>query len=125
MALDLSEALKSGKIENLLALTPLDEGEFAKACEGSDLIDKREVIARAKHCLRSIDWAAVSDVRVTGGEALGAASACEGYAAMRRVRMLVVSSKGNTEIDLNGAFGRDGQAMAFSGAIVCKPQGSD
>lgn len=124
LALDLSEALKSGKVENVLALTPFDDGEFAKACKGSSLPDEREVIARAKHCLRQIDWSKVSDVRVTGGEASGDPSACAGYDAHERVRMLVVSNKGNTEIDLTGTFGKDGQALAFSGAITCKPHGS-
>jgi hypothetical protein len=124
LALDLSEALKSGKIENVLALTPFDEGEFAKACKGSSLPDEREVAARAKHCLRQIDWSKVSDVRVTGGEATTEPSSCTGYDAHERVRMLVISSKGNTEIDLTGTFGKDGQAVAFSGAITCKPHGS-
>jgi hypothetical protein len=122
LALDLSEALKSQKLENVLALTPFDAGEFAKACKGAKLADEREVAARANHCLRSIDWGTVSDVRVTGGEASGEPSACKGYDAMQRVRLLVVSSKGNTIIELNEPFGREGQALAFSGAMVCRPQ---
>jgi hypothetical protein len=122
LALDLTEALKSNKLENVLALTPFDDREFAKACRGAELPDEREVKARVMHCLRTIKWPSVTDVRVTGGEATGDAASCEGFDAHERVRMLVVAKGGNTQIDLNQPLGKEGQAIAFSGTIVCKAQ---
>ena len=122
LAVDLTEALKSGKLENVLSLTPFDGGEFAKACEHAGLLDEREVIARAKFCLRTVDWSDVTDVRVTGGGTSKEPAVCTDYDPLQRIRLLVVSPKGNTIIEIQDPFGRDGQAVGFSGAMVCRSQ---
>ena len=110
-----------------LALTPYANDELKATCprltREAGLESKLEVTARFKHCRKLLDWSAVEEATVAGGELTGDRSpGCEGdIAELEPIRMRVKTPAGVFAVDLFAPVARDGEVIGISGALKCAP----
>lgn len=118
------DALKAGKLEDLLALTPRVDPYLQQVCPSMGLADERELAARFSHCHDTIDWDAVAEAQAfatkpTGEPASGCAEGIEDYGRMQLFVHMQDSSI--WRVEFYGAVGQDGKAIGLSGEVRCSP----
>lgn len=121
------ETLHGDDSDAFLALTPYANDELKSTCpkltREAGLESKLEVTARFKHCRKVLDWNAVEEATVAGGELTGDHSpGCEaGVAELEPIRMRVKTPAGVYSVDLFTPVARDGEVIGISGALKCAP----
>jgi hypothetical protein len=116
------DAMRDDDLAAFSALTPRVDGPVRTACPDHVGPPELEFKSRVHHCHRTIPWEVVRDVRVgLVDEDGGPASGCgPDVTALGRTRLVIVTSKGDYELDLLDTFGREGETLGFGGAVACR-----
>ncbi len=117
------DALRAGKFDTLIKLTPLADGPLHDTCPRMPTSDRPELEARFKHCHETIPWDAVAEAQVFAGKPTGAqASGCDhGIEDYGRLQLFLHMSDSTIwRVDFFGAVGQDGNAVGINGEVACQ-----
>lgn len=118
------DALKAGKLEDLLALTPRVDPYLKEVCAGMPLANEKELAARFSHCHDKIDWDGVAEAQAfaakpTGQPAAGCNEGIEDYGRMQL--FLHMQDASIWRVEFYGAVGEEGKAIGLNGEVACSP----
>ncbi|EDM78624.1 hypothetical protein PPSIR1_29273 [Plesiocystis pacifica SIR-1] len=118
------DALRGGKLDDLVALTPLAEGPLEAACAERELPNTAEELkARFDFCRREIDFDKLADAKIlasrpTGQPAQGCSGGLEDYGRLQMY--LTLEDDSIHRVEFYGAIGKDGEVVGIDGPIMCK-----
>lgn len=118
------DALKAGKLDELLALTPRVDPYLQEVCPRLPQADRQELAARFDYCHQQIAWDAVAEAQVFAAKPTGAAAeGCEqGIEDYGRLQLFLHMQDASIwRVEFYGAVGQEGKAIGLSGEVRCAP----
>jgi hypothetical protein len=117
------EALQADDFEALLQLTPLVEGYLRDVCPDRPITPREQLLARFKHCRKSIAWADVAEAQAfaespTGAPAGGCNDGIEDYGRLQL--FLHMNDKSIWRVQFFGAIGEGSNPIGISGEVSCE-----